>query len=62
MSSGHSKKPVVIPDDSLLDDSESSVSESDWDNSMMEPSRGSSRRDSHGYPMNDEMSPQFRIL
>ncbi len=60
ISSGHSRKPFVIPDDSLLSDDSST--ESSWDNSMLQASRGSSRRDSHAYPMNNGTGPPFRIL
>ena len=59
ISSSHSRKPFVVPDDNLLsDDSEESYTEESWDNSLLQASRGSSRRDT----MNNGMNPPFRIL
>ena len=57
-------KPFVIPNDcDSYDDSRSFVSESSLeDNSLLYATDDFPTRDPHGYPLNNGMSPQFRIL
>lgn len=56
-------RPFVIPNDSgSSEDSGSHVTESSFDNSLLEASEGISRRDPHVYPLENGLSPQFRIF
>ena len=63
-SSPSNNRPFVIPNDSgSSDDSRSYVTESSsYANSLADDSELYSRHDPHAYPLNNGMSPQFRIL